>query len=181
MRTLGEAWPVPLQNDLAKSLQSRGIAKADGGDLAGAIADYDAAIGLREAIRAALGEARPVPFQNDFAGSLQNRGNAKANGGDLAGAIADYDAAIRADGGPPSQSWYGSLEQQPLLVKNAANRPRQSPDRVGTGTFVDQARGSFRQAGVVGFITIRCEDPRSPCASRARKPRVGGATGGTRA
>jgi hypothetical protein len=49
---LGEAWPVPLQNDLARSsLQNRGAAKVDGGDLAGAISDFDAAIALRQAIR----------------------------------------------------------------------------------------------------------------------------------
>jgi tetratricopeptide (TPR) repeat protein len=83
----------PFQNDLANSLQNRANAKRHGGDLAGAIADYDAGIGLRQAIRAAQGEAWPIPLQNDLAGSLQNRGLAKAAGGDLAGAIADYDAA----------------------------------------------------------------------------------------
>jgi hypothetical protein len=52
-----------LQNDLAAVLQNRGTAKGGGGDLAGAVADYDAAIGLREAIRAALGEAWPVQVE----------------------------------------------------------------------------------------------------------------------
>jgi hypothetical protein len=66
---LGEAWPVPLQNDLAAVLQNRGAAKVDGGDLAGAIADYDAAIALRQAIRTALGVAWPVPLQKNVLGS----------------------------------------------------------------------------------------------------------------
>jgi len=91
---LGEEWPIPIQNDLATSLQNRGKAKADSGDLAGAIADYNEAIALMQAIRAALGEAWPVPLQNDLANSLQNRGKAKAESNDLSGAIADYDAAI---------------------------------------------------------------------------------------
>jgi tetratricopeptide (TPR) repeat protein len=90
----GAARPVRLQNDLAGALQNRGIAKVDGGDLAGAIADFDAAIGLMEAIRDAPGAVRPVRLRNDLAGALQNRGTAKRRGGDLAGAIADYDAAI---------------------------------------------------------------------------------------
>ena len=34
---LGEAWPVPLRDALATVLRNRGIAKARGGDLAGAI------------------------------------------------------------------------------------------------------------------------------------------------
>src|SRR5262249_33523250 len=72
------------RSDLAGVLVSRGIAKADGGDLAGAIADYDAAIGLLEAIRDALGAAWPVPLQNDLAASLGNRGTAKCHSADLA-------------------------------------------------------------------------------------------------
>jgi tetratricopeptide (TPR) repeat protein len=80
--------------DLARSLRNRGNVKAYGDDPAGAIADYDAAIGLMEAIRDELGEAWPVPMRSDLARSLQNRGIAKQSGGDLAGAIADYDAAI---------------------------------------------------------------------------------------
>jgi tetratricopeptide (TPR) repeat protein len=82
------------RNFLAGSLQNRGLAKADGGDLAGAVADYDAAIAIREGIRAAQGPDWSVPLRNDLAAALQNRGNAKAKGGDLTGAVADYDAAI---------------------------------------------------------------------------------------
>ena len=47
---MGEAWPVSLQKDFATTLQSRGIAKSKGGDFAGALADYGAAIKLREAV-----------------------------------------------------------------------------------------------------------------------------------
>jgi hypothetical protein len=39
------------------SLQNRGIAKVDGGDLAGAIADYDAATSLMEDVRRRVGQA----------------------------------------------------------------------------------------------------------------------------
>src|SRR5205823_161482 len=82
------------RNDLAGVLHNRGIAKDDGGDLAGAIADYDAAIGLMETIRDLMGEACPVPLRDDLARALQNRGIAKLIGGDLVGALADHDAAI---------------------------------------------------------------------------------------
>ena len=37
--------------------RDRGIAKAEGGDLAGAIANYNAAIDLRQAIRASMENA----------------------------------------------------------------------------------------------------------------------------
>jgi tetratricopeptide (TPR) repeat protein len=93
------AWSLPYRNDLATVLQSRGVAHQANGDLAAAIADFDAAIGLCEGIRdkfiAAGGEAAwSLPYRNDLAGVLQNRGNAHADNGDLAAAIADYDAAI---------------------------------------------------------------------------------------
>ena len=71
---LGEAWPVPLSNNLAGSRRNRGAAKPSAGDLAGAIVDYDAAIELMEAIRDLMGEAWPVPLRNDLAAVLQNRG-----------------------------------------------------------------------------------------------------------
>jgi tetratricopeptide (TPR) repeat protein len=99
--TLIAALGLPLEKQansdrhkLAAVLQHRGNAKVDGGALAGAITDYDAAITLCEAIRDELGDACPVPLRNDLAVVLQNRGMAKADGGDLAGAITDYDAAI---------------------------------------------------------------------------------------
>jgi hypothetical protein len=52
-----EALPINQRNDLASSLQNRGNAKAGGGDLAGAIADYDAAISMMEDIRRRVGQA----------------------------------------------------------------------------------------------------------------------------
>jgi hypothetical protein len=47
--------PPEGRNHLAGSLQKRGNAKLAGGDRAGAIADYYAAIALKQAIRAAPG------------------------------------------------------------------------------------------------------------------------------
>lgn len=101
--TLIAAWPlqgsidqltIKQRNDLASSVQDRGIAKFGGADLAGAIEDYDAAIKLRQAIRAVLGNAWSVRLRNDLAKSLQNRGVAKQDASDLTGAITDYGAAI---------------------------------------------------------------------------------------
>ena len=94
------AWSGPLRNDLARVLQNRGNAHKDKGDLAAAIADFDAAVRIREDLRDALiasgGQAAwSGPLRNDLAGTLQNRGLAHANNGDLAAAIADYDAAVR--------------------------------------------------------------------------------------
>ena len=90
-----DAASVYERNDLAGSLHGQGGAKASDGDLAGAIADYDAAIGIREAIRAEFGEAWPVTMQFELASVLHSRGLARAACGDLAAAIADYDAAIK--------------------------------------------------------------------------------------
>jgi tetratricopeptide (TPR) repeat protein len=59
----------------------QGNARADQGDLAGAIADYTQAITLNP--------------QNAMA--YNDRGNARADQGDLAGAIADYTQAITVD------------------------------------------------------------------------------------
>ncbi|MFO1419572.1 MAG: SAM domain-containing protein [Candidatus Competibacteraceae bacterium] len=84
------------RNDLARAHQNRGVTRGAGGDLAGALADYDRAIELREGLRTRL-EARgewPPAWANDLAGAHQNRGNARGDGGDRAGARADYDRAI---------------------------------------------------------------------------------------
>jgi hypothetical protein len=95
---LGEGWPVPWRNDLASAYTNRGVAKqsAPGFGPAAAIADYDAAIALREALRDGLGEGWPVPWRNDLANAYMNRGTAKqsAPGFGPGAAIADYDAAI---------------------------------------------------------------------------------------
>jgi len=93
------AWGLPLRNDLARVLQNRGNGYQTNGDLAAAIADYDAAVTIREGIRDALlssgGEAAwSLPLRNDLAMVLRNRGAAHAAIGDLAAAIADYDAAV---------------------------------------------------------------------------------------
>jgi tetratricopeptide (TPR) repeat protein len=58
------------------------------------MADFDAAIKLREALRSALGDQWPPQMQNDLGSAYSNRGAAHADRGDLAAAIADDDAAI---------------------------------------------------------------------------------------
>ena len=96
--TLGEEWPVPWRNDLANAYMNRGVAKesAPGFGPGAAIADYDRAITLMEALQATLGEQWPVPWRNDLAGAYMNRGTAKqsAPGFGPGAAIADYDRAI---------------------------------------------------------------------------------------
>jgi tetratricopeptide (TPR) repeat protein len=92
-------WSLPLRNDLARMLQNRGLAHKENGDLAAAIADYDAAIAIfddiRDAIRAIGHDAHwSLKLRNDLAAGLQNRGVAHHNNGDLAAAIADFDAAV---------------------------------------------------------------------------------------
>ena len=74
---------------------NRGNARGDGGDLAGALADYDRAIALREGLRTRL-EARgewPPAWANDLAAAHMNRGNAREQAGDLTDAIGDWEAA----------------------------------------------------------------------------------------
>jgi hypothetical protein len=96
--TLGEDWSAPWRNDLATAYMNRGNAKqfAPGHGAPAAIADYDAAIAIRERLREALGEDWPVPWRNDLAKAYGNRGNAKrdAPGHGVLSAIADYDEAI---------------------------------------------------------------------------------------
>jgi tetratricopeptide (TPR) repeat protein len=91
----GAASASPVERyDLAGSLQNRGNAKRSGVDLIGAIADFDAAIGLREAIRDLMSAAWPAELRNGLARTMWSRGIAKADGGDLAAAVSDFDAAI---------------------------------------------------------------------------------------
>ena len=77
--SLGGNWPIAYQNGLAAVYLNRGIAKvfAPGWGLAAAIADFDRAIEIREALRAALGDDWPIPWRNDHAAAFMNRGNAK--------------------------------------------------------------------------------------------------------
>jgi hypothetical protein len=95
---LGDGWPVPWRKDLAAAFMNRGNARqsAPGQGPGAAIADYDRAIALMEALRDALGDDWPVPWRNDLAGAFMNRGNAKrsAPGHEAPAAIADYDRAI---------------------------------------------------------------------------------------
>jgi tetratricopeptide (TPR) repeat protein len=139
---------------LAAVLQNRGLAKADGGNLAGAIADYDAAIELREAFRGLIGEAWPVQMRNDLAGVLQNRGNAKQGSGDIVGAIADHDAAIslmetvRDELG---EAWPAALRNDlATVLQNRGNAKRGSGDIVGAIADHDAAIGLI---GVIRHLT----------------------------
>ncbi|EGV28158.1 hypothetical protein ThidrDRAFT_3993, partial [Thiorhodococcus drewsii AZ1] len=89
-------WEIDLRNDLAGAYVNRGNAKqsASGHGPAAAIADYDAAIAIAEAVRQRLEpEGR---WEDDLASVYVNRGNAKrsASGHGPAAALADYDAAI---------------------------------------------------------------------------------------
>lgn len=94
------AWSVPYRNSLAGALQNRGIVRWQKGDLVATIADFEAAVAIREGIRNILltagGEAAwSIPYRSDLAGVLLNRGIAQADKDDLAAAIADYDAAVK--------------------------------------------------------------------------------------
>ena len=95
---MGDDWPVPWRNELANAFMNRGNAKqsAPGHGPAAAIADYDRAIELMQALCDAMGDDWPVPWRNDLAAAMMNRGNAKrfAPGHGPAAAIADYDRAI---------------------------------------------------------------------------------------
>ena len=85
-----EAW-----NDLAGAHMNRGVTRGDGGDLAGALADYDRAIALMEGLRTRL-EARgewPPAWANNLAAAYLNRGIAREQAGDLTDAIGDWEAA----------------------------------------------------------------------------------------
>ena len=88
------------RNDLASAYSNRGVAKqaASGHGPAAALADYDAAIAIGEALRRLLEPKGrwEVELRNDLAMAYVNRGNAKqaASGHGPAAALADYDAAI---------------------------------------------------------------------------------------
>ena len=96
--SVGEEWLPQWLNSLAATYMNRGAAKRSApryGALA-AIADYDAAIAIREGLRTMLGESWPLPWRNDLAAVYLNRGSAKwstPSYGALA-AIADYNVAI---------------------------------------------------------------------------------------
>ncbi len=81
-------------NNLARTYVNRGNARRAGQDLSGALADYEQAIELMEALRRQLGKDWPSQWANDLARVYSNRGLARRDGGDLAGVWADYDAAL---------------------------------------------------------------------------------------
>ena len=95
---LGDDRQIPWRNDLANAFMNRGVAKqaAPAHGPAAAIADYDRAIELRQALRDELGDDWPIPWRNDLASAFMNRGVARqvAPGHGPAAAIADYDRAI---------------------------------------------------------------------------------------
>jgi tetratricopeptide (TPR) repeat protein len=71
--------PAPTKEELsAEQYFKRAYVKYEGGDLGGAIADYDEAIRLNPR----------------FAMAYNNRGNMRYKKGDVAGAVGDYDQAI---------------------------------------------------------------------------------------
>jgi tetratricopeptide (TPR) repeat protein len=96
---LGAAWPLPWRNDLAKAYMNRGNAKqsAPGFGPGAAIADYEAAIVLMEALRDALGADWPLPWRHDLAAGYLNLGNSKQSspGFGPVATILDYDTAIK--------------------------------------------------------------------------------------
>jgi hypothetical protein len=128
----------PAFNDLANAYMNRGNAKQDppGHGAAAAIQDCDAAIAIRERLRAELGADWPVPWRNDLAGAYMSRGNAKqdAPGHGAAAAIQDYDAAIainerlRAELGA---DW--PVPWRNDLAKAYINRGNAKPDAPGHG------------------------------------------------
>ncbi len=104
---------IRLQPDLALAYNNRGLARADKGDVEGALGDYEEAIRLkpdyalaynnrgnaRKAkgdVEGALGDYdKAIRLQPDFAAAYNNRGAARADKGDVEGAVGDYDEAIR--------------------------------------------------------------------------------------
>jgi tetratricopeptide (TPR) repeat protein len=92
---------------------NRGVARHAAGDLAGALADYEAALRVnpvhaearndRGIVRFARGDAdgaiadysAAIALKPGYADAWENRGVARQAKGDLAGALADYDAAVR--------------------------------------------------------------------------------------
>ncbi|MDG4559614.1 MAG: hypothetical protein P9F19_19790 [Candidatus Contendobacter sp.] len=93
-------WEVGLRNDLANAYVACGIAKLDasGHGPGAALADFDAAIKLMEALRAELEPAGrwEVGLRNDLANAYVACGLAKAqaSGHGPGAALSDYDAAI---------------------------------------------------------------------------------------
>jgi tetratricopeptide (TPR) repeat protein len=104
--TSGEAaLSIPYSNEFATVRRNRGVAHWNNGDLAAAIADFDAAIQLgqdiRDALLAASGEAAwPAPLRVDLAGTHSARAHAlgAARGRADFAAAAEIAAWLRAEG-----------------------------------------------------------------------------------
>jgi tetratricopeptide (TPR) repeat protein len=93
-RALEAGGSAEQQNALAITYMNRGSAHKDQGVLVDAIADFNRAIDLREALRERLGEGWSAPLQNDLARAYMNRGEAYRNQWALVEAIADFNRAI---------------------------------------------------------------------------------------
>ena len=89
-----ESLPIDERNNFAQTLLDRGSAKAGNSDLAGAMADYEASIGIRMAIRSAMAADWPIAFQDDLAECLGRRATVSMDAGNFARALVDHDAAI---------------------------------------------------------------------------------------
>jgi tetratricopeptide (TPR) repeat protein len=92
-----EPAPIDKQIFFGGAIFRRGQARQSGGDVLGAIADFDAAIRLGEAIRDAAGDDWPVQSRENLAATLGARAGAKRDAGDLPGATIDYDAAAQVE------------------------------------------------------------------------------------
>ncbi|MBI2931766.1 MAG: tetratricopeptide repeat protein [Planctomycetes bacterium] len=104
---------IEIEGECPEAYNSRGAAKADSGDPAGAIADYDRAIEidrgyaeayvnrgnalmkLGDAARAVTDYDLAIEISDVYAGAYNGRGAAKLALKDVAGAIADFDRAIQ--------------------------------------------------------------------------------------
>ena len=96
-RSLGDAWPPDFRNKLAGAYMNRGVALLELNQLAEAVADYDCAIKIREALRQALGDDWPPAFRNDLANTYRNRALVLEKRGQLADAAADRARANEID------------------------------------------------------------------------------------
>ena len=81
-------------NTLVKVYTNRGSARCNGGDITGALADYNRAIELITQLSQRPDLDWSPESINTLAQICLNRGVTRSEGGDLAGALSDYDKAI---------------------------------------------------------------------------------------